>query len=71
MVKIDYHVATLKALKINLKNRQRTEKEQMSVPDPAMAVKLPPTNPVPTSKAPFQKQKLGIDSYVFRLYCLK
>jgi hypothetical protein len=43
----------------------------MSVPDPAMAVKLPPTNPVPTSNAPFQKQKLGIDSYVFRLYCLK
>jgi hypothetical protein len=46
------------------------EKEQMSTPDPATALKIPPTNPVATRTAAFQIRKSGIESNVLRLYCL-
>jgi hypothetical protein len=52
------------------KRRQRTEKEQMSVPLPAMAVKMPPTKPLTSSTTAFHRLKLGMESYVFLLYCL-
>ena len=52
------------------KRRLRTENEQMSTPDPAIALKIPPTNPVRTKTNPFHIRKSGIESNVFRLYCL-
>jgi len=53
-----------------LKRRQSTENEQMQVPLPVMAVKIPPRNPLKTRMAAFHGLKSWIESNVLRLYCL-
>ena len=58
-------------MEANLKSNDKTAVEQISTPDPAMAVKLPPMNPVTNSKKACQMPKSGILSNVFRLCCLK
>lgn len=58
-------------LLFHLKRRLRTEKLQISVPLPAMAVKIPPMKPVIVSTIACHTPKFGIDSNVLRLCCLK
>ena len=45
-----------------LKSKLRTEKEQMSVPLPQMAVKMPPKKPVQRRTMACQTPKLGMES---------
>lgn len=54
-----------------LNSRLRMENEQMSTPLPAMALKMPPTNPVRVKPMPWRIPKLGMESKVLRLCCLK
>jgi hypothetical protein len=46
----------------HLKSKLRMANEQMSVPLPAMPVKIPPKNPVNTKTAPCQMPKFWIES---------
>jgi len=46
------------------------EKEQMSTPLPAMAVKIPPTNPVNSKTIICQGPKFWIESKVLRFFSL-
>ena len=39
---------------LTLKRRERMEKEQMSTPEPAMALKMPPRKPVTTSTTAYR-----------------
>ena len=55
----------------HLKSKLRMEKEQMSTPLPHRALKMPPQNPVTSRMAHCQNPKLGMESYVLRLYCLR
>jgi len=56
--------------KVYLKSKLRIEKEQMSTPLPAIAVKMPPVNPVVVNTKTFHRHMFGMESYVLRLYCL-
>ncbi len=53
-----------------LKSSVRKENEQMSTPEPAMALKLPPTKPMAVSTTACHTPKFGMESYVLRLCCL-
>ena len=53
-----------------LKKRDRMANEQMSTPDPAMALKFPPMNPTPRRTAACHAPKFGMESQVLRLCCL-
>lgn len=56
---------------LTLKSRLRMEKEQMSTPEPDMALKIPPMKPVPRRTRLCQIPKLGMESKVFLLCCLQ
>ena len=55
---------------IYLNKRVRIEKEQMSVPDPVIAVKMPPTNPVKIRMIPCHSPKSGITVKTRLFFCL-
>merc|ERR1712226_32569 len=52
---------------LTLNSKLRTEKEQMSTPDPAIALKMPPIKPTTGRTEACHTPKLGIESKVFRL----
>ena len=54
-----------------LKRRERTEKEQMSTPLPAMALKIPPRNPTNRSTTACHQPKFTMESNVFLLCSLQ
>ena len=56
---------------LTLKRRERTEKEQMSTPLPAMALKIPPRNPTNRSTTACHQPKFTMESNVFLLCSLQ
>ena len=54
-----------------LNRRERTEKEQMSTPLPAMALKIPPRNPTNRSTTACHQPKFTMESNVFLLCSLQ
>jgi hypothetical protein len=53
-----------------LKSKLRTEKEQISTPEPATVVKMPPTNPVTMRTKACHTPNCWMVSNVLRLYSL-
>ena len=54
-----------------LNRRERTEKEQISTPLPAMALKIPPRNPTNSSTTACHQPKFTMESNVFLLCSLQ
>ena len=54
-----------------LNRRERTEKEQISTPLPAMALKIPPRNPTNRSTTACHQPKFTMESNVFLLCSLQ